>query len=75
MTEALPDAVKSARDVAVIVMTFDCGALAGAKYTPVLVIWPQALPLHVVPLRLQMTTLFEVPVTVGTNWAWPPGWT
>ena len=73
MAAALADAERSARDVAVTVITFDCGAVAGAVYNPVLVICPQPLPVQVVPVRLQITTLFDVPLTVALNCACPPG--
>jgi len=38
MTEALADAVRSASDVAVTAITFEAGAVAGARYRPPLVI-------------------------------------
>jgi hypothetical protein len=75
MTAALAEAVRSASDVAVTVMTVDAGAVAGARYNPSLVIWPHAIPLQVVPARLQRTTPFEVPLTRAVNWVWPPGCT
>ena len=75
MMDALAEAVRSASEVAVTVMTFDAGAVAGAKYKPSLVIWPQALPLQFVPFKLQMTTLLEVPLTVAVNCVWPPSGT
>jgi hypothetical protein len=75
MTEALADALRSASDVAVTVTTFDFGATAGARYRPPLVICPHALPPQAVPARLQITTLFEVPLTVAANCIWPLGCT
>jgi hypothetical protein len=67
MTAALAVAERSARDAAVTVITFDCGAVAGAVYKPVLEMCPQAIPLQVVPVTLQTTTLFVVPLTVALN--------
>jgi hypothetical protein len=72
ITEALADAVRSASDVAVTVTTFDAGGVAGARYKPPLVICPHAMPLQAVPVRLQMTTLLEVPLTTAVNCVWPP---
>jgi hypothetical protein len=72
ITEALAEAVRSASDVAVTVTTLDAGIVAGAVYTPLLLIWPQALPLQEVPVKLQTTTLSVVPLTVAVNWALPP---
>src|ERR1035437_4903402 len=75
ITDALPDAVRSASDVAVTVMTFDVGAFAGALYKPPLLICPHSLPVQLMPLRLQITTLFEVPLTVAENCNCPPAGT
>ena len=47
--------------------------MVGARYTPCPVIWPQAIPLHPGPERLQITTLLLVPLTVATNSRLPPG--
>jgi len=49
------------------------GAVVGARYKPCPVIWPQAIPLHPEPERLQITTLLLVPLTVAVNCNWPPG--
>jgi len=73
ITAALADAERSASDVAVTVITFDCGAVAGAIYNPVFVICPQVMPVQEVPLRDQITTLFDVPLTVVVNCVCPPG--
>jgi hypothetical protein len=67
ITEALADAVRSAKEVAVTVTTFDVGAVAGARYKPPLEIWPHVFPLQLVPLKLQITTLLEVPLTTAVN--------
>jgi hypothetical protein len=75
ITEELAEAVRSASEVAVTVTTFDGGAVAGAKYKPSLVIWPHAFPLQLVPLKLQITTLLEVPLTTAVNCACPPSGT
>jgi len=73
ITEARAEAVKSASDVAVTVITFDVGVVAGAEYNPALVIWPQPLPLQEEPVRFQRTTLFVVPLTTAVNCVLPPG--
>jgi len=39
------------------------------------VIWPHAFPLQLVPLKLQITTLLEVPLTTAVNCACPPSGT
>jgi hypothetical protein len=75
IAEALADAVRSASEVAVTVTTFDVGVVAGATYSPALLIWPHVLPLQDGPARLQITTLFEVPLTTAVNCALPPGFT
>jgi hypothetical protein len=67
MIDALAEAVRSASEVAVTVITFDAGAVAGAEYTPPLEIWPHTFPLQLVPLKFQITTLLEVPLTVAVN--------
>lgn len=73
ITAALADTERSANEVAVTVITFDCGVLAGAIYSPVLVICPQVIPEQLVPLRAQTTTLLDVPLTVAVNCVCPPG--
>jgi hypothetical protein len=75
ITEALAEAVRSASDVAVTVTTFDVGVVAGAVYNPLLLIWPQVLPLQEAPVKLQTTTLLVVPLTVAVNCALPPACT
>jgi hypothetical protein len=75
MTEALADTDRSARAVAVTVITFDAGGDEGAIYRPSLVIWPQTIPVQFVPLRPQITTLLEVPLTTALNCVCPPSGT
>jgi hypothetical protein len=59
--------VTSAREVAVTV-TFDGeGAFAGAVYSPSSLIVPHVIPLHPVPVTLQMTTPSVVPLILATN--------
>ena len=72
MTEELADALRSASEVAVTVITFDAGAVAGARYKPVSEIWPHTIPVQLVPERPQITTLLEVPLTTAVNCSWPP---
>jgi hypothetical protein len=67
ITDALADAERSASDVAVTVITFDGGAVAGARYKPPPEIWPHVFPLQFMPFKLQITTLLEVPPTVAVN--------
>ena len=43
------------------------GIAAGAVYRPPLLIVPQATPLHPAPLTLQVTAIFELPVTLALN--------
>lgn len=59
--------VTSTSEVAVTV-TFDGeGAFAGAVYSPSSLTVPHVIPLHPVPVTLQMTTPSVVPLTVATN--------
>ncbi len=68
-TPRLPIAVESACDVAVNVTAAGFGAVAGALYRPVGSIVPHGfgVPVHAVPLRLQVTAVFVVPVTAAVN--------
>jgi hypothetical protein len=75
MALALPDALRSASDVAVIVTIGGFGVFAGAVYSPLDFIWPQAVPLQPAPVTLQTTTLLVVPLTTALNCTWPPGLT
>lgn len=60
-------AVTSAREVAVTVTFAGEGAFAGAVYSPSSLTVPHVIPLHPVPVALQMTTLSVVPLIVTTN--------
>jgi hypothetical protein len=53
--------------VAVMVTVAGDGAVAGAVYSPVEEIVPQAVPLQPVPDTVQVTAVFDVPVTEAAN--------
>jgi len=63
VTLADPDFVASACEVAVTVTVAGFGTVAGAVYIPPLEMFPFAVP----PLTLQVTAVFDVPVTVAMN--------
>jgi hypothetical protein len=63
VTLADPDFVASACEIAVTVTVAGFGTVAGAVYIPPLEILPFAVP----PLTLQVTAVFDVPVTVAMN--------
>ncbi len=67
VTVAEPDWVESATLVAVMVTVFGDGAVGGAVYKPALVIIPTVLFPPATPLTLQVTWVFDVPVTVAVN--------
>jgi hypothetical protein len=67
VTLALPDCVRSARDVAITVTTGGFGATVGAVYRPCDVISPQEIPLQPLPTVLQSTTSPDDPVAVNCN--------
>ena len=67
VTIADADFVLSASDVAFTVTCGGCGIAPGAVYKPLALIVPQALPLQPEPVRLQLTLVFVVPVTVAVN--------
>jgi len=73
VTVADPDLVGSESKVAVTATIGGLGALAGAVYSPLALMLPQADPLH--PLRdtLQITTALELPLTVAVNCNWALG--
>jgi hypothetical protein len=72
VTEAVADFVLSACEVALTVTLGGFGAAFGAVYRPVCVMVPQALPEQIAPLKLQVTLLSLVPVTVAVNCRWCP---
>jgi len=63
VTVAGDDFVESACEVAVTVTCAGFGTVAGAVYSPALEIVPLAAP----PATLQVTAVFDVPVTVALN--------
>ena len=67
VTDALADLLGSATDVAVTVTNGGLGAVEGAVYRPDEVILPQSVPTQPVPLRLQVTAVLLVPVTLAVN--------
>lgn len=60
VTRALPDLLVSATEVAVTVTWFGLGAVAGAVYSPLLLIVPHAAPLHPLPATVQVTAVLVV---------------
>jgi len=73
VTVADPDLVGSESKVAVTATIGGLGALAGAVYSPLALMLPQADPLHPLPDRLQITTALELPLTLAVNCNWAPG--
>jgi hypothetical protein len=71
-TDALADLVESATDVAVTVTKGGLGAADGAVYSPLVEMVPHNDPVQPVPLRLHVTLVFAVPVTVAVNCCFPP---
>lgn len=72
-----PDLVGSDSKVAVTATIGGFGALAGAAYSPLALMLPQADSLHPLPDMLQITRVFELPVTLAVNCDCAPGfnWT
>jgi len=66
-TDAEPVLEESAELVAVTVTSAGEGAAEGAVYSPVVLIVPQAAPLHPAPCKVQVTAVFAVPVTDAFN--------
>ena len=62
-----PAMVGFARLVAETVTRVGVETVAGALKSPPLFIVPQAAPLHPAPLTLQVTAVFDVPVTDASN--------
>jgi hypothetical protein len=73
VTVADPDLVGSDSKVAVTATIGGLGACAGAVYSPVVLMLPQADPLHPLPDRLQITTALELPLTLAVNCNWALG--
>jgi len=73
VTVADPDLVGSESKVAVTATIGGLGALAGAVYSPLALMLPQADPLHPLPDRLQITTALELPLTLAVNCNWALG--
>jgi hypothetical protein len=67
VAEAEADFVGYALDVASTITSAGLGIAAGAVYSPVSEIVPQALPVQPAPLMLQVTAVLEVPATVAVN--------
>ena len=67
VTEADADLLGSDTLVAVIVKVAGEGAVAGAVYSPLEEIVPQVAPLQPVPDAVQVTAMFDVPVTEAAN--------
>ena len=67
VTMADADFVPSAFEVAFTVTCAGFGIVPGAVYRPPELIVPQALPLQPAPTKLQVTPVFEVPVTAAVN--------
>ena len=61
------DFVVSAFEVAVTVTVAGLGTAEGAVYRPLLEIVPQVAPEQPLPLRLQLTAVLDMPVTVAVN--------
>ena len=49
------------------VMVAGDGMAGGAVYKPLVLILPQADPMQPDPLTLQLTAVFELPVTIASN--------
>jgi len=73
VTVADADLVGSESKVAVTATIGGLGAVAGALYSPLALMLPQAEPLHPLPDKLQITSALELPLTVAVNCNWAPG--
>ena len=67
VTLAEADLVGSATLVAFTLTSAGVGTPAGEAYNPLLEIVPHDAPLQPAPLTLQVTVVFEVPVTLSAN--------
>lgn len=65
--EAVADLLGSAADVAVTEKKGGAGGVAGAVYSPAELTVPQVVPAQPVPAIVQVTAVFDVPVTVTVN--------
>ena len=72
VTAAVANFVLSATLVARTETVLGEGATVGAVYKPVAETVPQAAPAQPVPVTLQVTAVFVVPVTVSVNCCVPP---
>lgn len=66
-TDAVPDLVGSATDVAVTVTNGGLGAAEGAVYSPLVEMVPQSVEVQPVPLKLHVTAMLVDPVTLAVN--------
>ncbi len=73
VTAAEPDLLRSACEVAVTVTVGGMGTIAGAEYRPAALMVPQVTPAHPVPVTVQVTVVFKVPVTFAVNGCVVPG--
>jgi hypothetical protein len=73
VTVADPDLVGSESKVAVTATIGGLGAFAGAVYSPLVLMLPQADPPHPLPDMLQITRALELPLTVAVNCNWARG--
>lgn len=67
VTEAVADFVGSATEVAVMDICAGLGTAAGAVYSPLVDIVPQAAPVQPLPMMLHVTAVFVELVTVAVN--------
>ena len=67
VSAAVADFIWSAALVAVIAIVGGDGTVVGAMKSPLLLIVPQAKPLHPVPDKLQITCVFDAPPTEALN--------
>jgi hypothetical protein len=65
--DAEADLVGSATLVTFTTTVAGDGTLVGGTYSPLLEIVPHAAPAQPMPVTLQVTAVFEAPVTVPTN--------
>ena len=73
VTVADPDLVGSDSKVAVTATMGGLGTFAGAVYSPLALMLPQADPLHPLPDMLQITRALGLPLTLAVNCSWAFG--